>query len=649
MAKNTPAVKRGWSYNNESGYMSAFIDGIEGMRLTKSTTGVDFKLFGDTPATYYMNYDASSSLLTLVGDVALTGDLTIDTEDLNLGDDDDLEFGDSQDVLMRFSSGDASDPAFVIALDNTSQQMHITDKGAVATDWARSAGTHPEIAIHSNTTPATDYLAIGNHDGTTAYIDVVGGTTLQLNIAGTGEVQLTANALSPVTSDNNALGTSSLMWSDLFLASGSVINFNNGDVTITHGSNLLTLAGGTLTISDTTDSTSGTTGAINTLGGVGITKSLYVGTGIIMPGAVDYNPITIGTKANTAGSGWIIATTTADDSGGVQLYADDNGAALSSPSEVVSPIRSRYLLTVGQSGGVSQTALFAQLRTLGTTGTPLTLNTGAWRAAYVFNQLGGTTIEGGAEVLGINQATNLAGNMIVTSGNFAGIDINISGSGTITNNSTCAGLLIRSSGTPVWPNAIQVTSALTGLRMECTTQAIYANVTAVAASGSLTSSALCVYAAGQGGQNDVGIVAYLDATAKGQSTGNWTYGAGIWLNIDSTFRHAVDPAGWGNHEQLCPLSLGVYMPSAVSTYADDCDVIYGVKAEFVGDATAPSTNGCYFAALNVSQTAAQKTAIFFAHQNEAVGLGATKSGAAGGSIALCNINGTMYYVNTFTS
>ena len=67
--------------------------------------------------------------------------------------------------------------------------------------------------------------------------------TLGLAIAGAGEVQLTGTALSPVSSDGNALGTSSLMWSDLFLATGAVINFNNGDVTATHAANALAFAG----------------------------------------------------------------------------------------------------------------------------------------------------------------------------------------------------------------------------------------------------------------------------------------------------------------------------------------------------------------------------------------------------------------------
>ena len=63
------------------------------------------------------------------------------------------------------------------------------------------------------------------------------------------EVKVAENLFAPVTSDGAAIGSGSLMWSDLFLASASVINFNNGDVTLTHSSNALTMAGGAMTFS----------------------------------------------------------------------------------------------------------------------------------------------------------------------------------------------------------------------------------------------------------------------------------------------------------------------------------------------------------------------------------------------------------------
>lgn len=71
-----------------------------------------------------------------------------------------------------------------------------------------------------------------------------GGTILK-----DSTVLLSATAMRPSVNDAIALGTTSLMFSDLFLASGSVVNFNAGDVTITHASNLLTFAGGNFAFS----------------------------------------------------------------------------------------------------------------------------------------------------------------------------------------------------------------------------------------------------------------------------------------------------------------------------------------------------------------------------------------------------------------
>jgi hypothetical protein len=57
------------------------------------------------------------------------------------------------------------------------------------------------------------------------------------------KMQLNTSAMHPWVSDGLALGTVSNMWADLFLASGGVINWNNGNFTLTHSSGLLTLSG----------------------------------------------------------------------------------------------------------------------------------------------------------------------------------------------------------------------------------------------------------------------------------------------------------------------------------------------------------------------------------------------------------------------
>jgi hypothetical protein len=72
-----------------------------------------------------------------------------------------------------------------------------------------------------------------------------GSFVFGLPVAGTfgDRMAMTGTALYPTTSDGMALGLSVRMWSDLFLASGGVINFNAGDVTITHAANNLTFSG----------------------------------------------------------------------------------------------------------------------------------------------------------------------------------------------------------------------------------------------------------------------------------------------------------------------------------------------------------------------------------------------------------------------
>ena len=120
---------------------------------------------------------------------------------------------------------------------------------------AFSAGTG--VTLSTNTlnvdaaqTGITSLLAtnikIGEDDQTK--IDFEDDNKINFYANNAKEVELAENSLSPGTSDGTALGTTSLMWSDLFLADGGVINLNNGDVLLTHSSNTLTLTGGGLVV-----------------------------------------------------------------------------------------------------------------------------------------------------------------------------------------------------------------------------------------------------------------------------------------------------------------------------------------------------------------------------------------------------------------
>jgi len=80
--------------------------------------------------------------------------------------------------------------------------------------------------------------AVVNFDnGNTTLTHSAGKLTLSGSGAGALDVKGT---LSPTANDGAAIGSGTVSWADLFLAFGGVINFNNGDVTITHSTNTLT-------------------------------------------------------------------------------------------------------------------------------------------------------------------------------------------------------------------------------------------------------------------------------------------------------------------------------------------------------------------------------------------------------------------------
>lgn len=135
------------------------------------------------------------------------------------------------------------------------------------------------------------------------------------------------------TSDGGALGSTTKMWSDLFLASGGVINWDNGDLTLTHSSNTLTLAGGKMVIGSGYTSGAdgdlsvgrGTDGAIY-FGSTGSGNIYYSGSNFTFNG----NPIIVTSTSGGTFGGSIngAGTTTIDNVSGARIYSFNNAGTL---------------------------------------------------------------------------------------------------------------------------------------------------------------------------------------------------------------------------------------------------------------------------------------------------------------------------------
>jgi lysophospholipase L1-like esterase len=81
------------------------------------------------------------------------------------------------------------------------------------------------------------------------------------------------------------------MWSDAFIGSGGVINFDNGDVTLTHAANTLTLGGGTLALGANNLTMTGSIGAT----GARVTKGWFTNievTDSVLVADREYNSVT---------------------------------------------------------------------------------------------------------------------------------------------------------------------------------------------------------------------------------------------------------------------------------------------------------------------------------------------------------------------
>lgn len=137
-------------------------------------------------------------------------------------------------------------PAYAGGVTN-SLTFNVVDIDAFSPTNASGIDNVNGIFIGDMTDPGATIWSHALDIGSGWDMDINATTSLDFGVDGTAETKLTPTAFSPSTTDSNALGTSSLFWSDLFLASGGVINYNS-DVTLTHSTDTLAMAGGDFTI-----------------------------------------------------------------------------------------------------------------------------------------------------------------------------------------------------------------------------------------------------------------------------------------------------------------------------------------------------------------------------------------------------------------
>lgn len=145
----------------------------------------------------------------------------------------------SQGAAATTASGsfkNTNDNASVLGVKIGGARATVATQDAAYAAWVLNNASGAEKEFGRQTITAIQVTA-GAEVGLFTWSLMSAGTLTPMAYLSTATFRPGANDLIP-------LGNTTAAWADLFLASGAVINFNNGDVTITHSSDLLSVEGG---------------------------------------------------------------------------------------------------------------------------------------------------------------------------------------------------------------------------------------------------------------------------------------------------------------------------------------------------------------------------------------------------------------------
>ncbi len=226
------------------------------LRLELMATGDQSGTWGDT---------TNTNLGTLL-EQAITGVLSVaqgDTANLTLTNTDYVS-NQARNAVINLTGAMTSGRNVVVPTANKLYLIKNSTTGGFAVTVKTSAGSGVAIAagtaqwVYCDGTNVVQGLSGTMAAQAASGVAITGGT-----ITGLTSLTLASGAATPATNDAAALGTTSLSWSDLCLASGATLNFANGNWMATHTSGILTVGTGDLRVT-----TAGTnTASVVTVGG----------------------------------------------------------------------------------------------------------------------------------------------------------------------------------------------------------------------------------------------------------------------------------------------------------------------------------------------------------------------------------------------
>jgi len=145
-------------------------------------------------------------------------------------------FTDANFTLTSTDAGATVGPTLTLYRNSASPAVNDII-GRVLYQGEDSAGNTQDYA--EDDTQITDPTSASEDAIRRIRIAVAGTMTTAISFASTGNAS--AYRLIPTANDGAALGATTLSWSDLFLASGGVINWNNGDITLTQSAGALAM------------------------------------------------------------------------------------------------------------------------------------------------------------------------------------------------------------------------------------------------------------------------------------------------------------------------------------------------------------------------------------------------------------------------